>query len=207
MNEKSHEIFEEKYDQYTHQIDHQTIDLKINIKSDKLFQDWKVENKVFPLDDIINNYVSFEKTTELAKFFEEIDLNFFLLRKNYINKKNIWIVNCRTFSFEENKFNKKSKLRNIDNSGWWLDKETLKVAINTNPSFMLRAKLSSSDDLVKELLFKGNQVIRIKYCKINSYLTEKGYEYLNSGIWKNNWKWIISVIVSILLPILIQIYF
>ncbi|WP_342276066.1 hypothetical protein [Spiroplasma endosymbiont of Nebria brevicollis] len=211
----NHKMFEEKFDEYLHTTEHDFIDLKVIVDSKQLLEDWKNKTKLpFSLDYILNNYVRFEDNLETDIFFDDLDLTFYLLGKNYISKKNIWIVNSWTFSFEENQFNKESKEKNWkkimdfdEEYVWWLEKDSFKKEINnSNPTWSLTMHLHSSDNLVKELLFKGNQTIRINYCKVNTTLTEKGYEYLNSGFLKNNWKWLGTSLIAVIIPILFKIF-
>lgn len=53
------------------------------------------------------------------------------------------------------------------------------MSLNKKLRFTFR---NSSDSLIKELLFKGNHEITIKYVETETEITTKGYEYKNSNL-------------------------
>ncbi|WP_338976044.1 MULTISPECIES: hypothetical protein [unclassified Spiroplasma] len=199
-----HFLKPENYSDYQIHNENNTIIFKIEVNTQKLYDDWIKGMNNFAWDYILSKkYINIntEYNLKTNDFINKLNQNLFLLKNNLISKNNIYVVRVWTSKIEKNNFNISSFEKDweefSDVGYWWTDKDTLnkEVSLNKKLRFTFR---NSSDSLIKELLFKGNHEITIKYVETETEITTKGYEYKNSNWWKRNWSSFISIFISIL---------
>lgn len=149
----------------------------------------------------LRNFTRFDyENEEFIKFKEILELQESLVTRGFIDK--VTIPNLTVFPIHQakNEFNEKyydEKKKQV----LWQSKEVKEILNSEEKREQFIRKYFPDawylNEILAELLLRGNQILEISYEEVATNLNDKAREYLNNNWWQRNWRWCVTTIISI----------